>query len=92
MENVSPDLDSRCIPIFAMFSELSWGHYHLELELLAAIFSFHFWNDIVLGRFTVHFDDDAVRSILINGIAQGQVALALMDLQLKFESEQPSQF
>ena len=94
--------DGECLAWFSLpldsnlcdaFGALQKDTIIYELELLAAVFSFRFWNDIVFRRLTVHFgDNDAVRFALIKGTAQGQAALALMHLQLRLESEQPSQF
>ncbi|CAK9114988.1 unnamed protein product [Durusdinium trenchii] len=96
------DEDGTCMSWFSLplnselcdaFGALKKDTIIYELELLAAVYSFHFWSDIVFRRLTVHFgDNDAVRFALIKGSAQGQAALALIHLQLRLESERPSQF
>ena len=61
-----------------------------ELELLAVVFSFAFWNKLVSEHLMVCFgDNDAVRFALIKGSAQGDVANALMYMQLALEATEP---
>ena len=94
-------IDERgsCIAWFGIFMDSVMCSYFgaenketiiYELELLAVVFSLSFWNKSVSEQLVICFgDNDAVRFALIKGSAQGDVANALMYMQLTLETAEP---